>query len=526
MLTPRRLVLPVIVAVAAILSLAQVNQHLILASDNSSYVVLGQALAQGRGYVMVNEPLAPAMSLYPPGYPLLLALVLQAAGAVADPLRAVAPLKLVAVFFHLASLPVLYALARRRRGLLVAGAATLLFAVNPGMLTLATEILSETPFILLALLGLLILDWSVETPDGSRRWWGLLAAAALCLAAAYYMRTAGLAMLAAAPLFLILRRRRRGGLALGAALTALALPWFLRSSAPPTPETPFFARSYIHQVLALAPYSEQNATLGDLIGRVFANSWTYAVRILPETMLPHLERLGPLAGAAALLVAALVVLGFVLELRRGLHASELAVAAYWLSLSLFVWVLGFRYVAVILPFAFLYLLVGVQWCAQRLADGVRRWRTALPALAVGLAACVLLVSALAVDVRRAERNVRVTRQQTLAESYAGDREWTAYLRAAEWLKAYVAPDAVIMSRKPDLLYLLTRRPTVEYPYTQDTAVLQRVVRANHAGYILEDAFTWTRTTETYLAPAMRGAAESFVLEYETPAPQTRVWRVR
>ena len=57
------------------------------------------------------------------------------------------------------------------------------------------------------------------------------------------------------------------------------------------------------------------------------------------------------------------MLGFVLEVRRGLRASEVGVAAYWLSLSLFVWVLGFRYVLIVIPFAFLYLLAAVQWLA-------------------------------------------------------------------------------------------------------------------------------------------------------------------
>ena len=45
---------------------------------------------------------------------------------------------------------------RDRRGALLAGLATLLVAANPAILTLATEILSETPFIFLTLAGLLL----------------------------------------------------------------------------------------------------------------------------------------------------------------------------------------------------------------------------------------------------------------------------------------------------------------------------------------------------------------------------------
>ena len=90
--------------------------------------------------------------------------------------------------------------------------------------------------------------------------------------------------------------------------------------------------------------------------------------------------------------------------------------------------------------------------------------------------------------------------------YEGNAEWSRWLEAVSWLQGAAPADAVIMGRKPDLLYLLSGRPTVEYPYTQDTAVLMSALRANGVSYILEDGFTWTRTTETYLAPAMQRPA--------------------
>ena len=97
MIALRKYGLPAILALAALLAVGQVNQHLILASDNASYIVLGQALAQGRGYNMINEPLAPAMNLYPLAYPVLLAVVLQLAGGGSCPAARRCPFKMVAV---------------------------------------------------------------------------------------------------------------------------------------------------------------------------------------------------------------------------------------------------------------------------------------------------------------------------------------------------------------------------------------------------------------------------------------------
>ena len=585
MIALRRYGLAAILALAALLAVGQVNQHLILASDNASYIVLGQALALGRGYRMINEPLAPAMNLYPVAYPALLAVVLRLAGAVTAPLQAVVPLKLVAVFFYLATLPVLYMLVRRRHGDLPAGLVTLLTAACPDVLTLGTEILSDVPFLFLALLGLLLVEmyaggaplkpqmntdehgWtlsvsirvqSLPRPIG-HLWFptAALLGAELAMAGAYYMRTAGLALLAAVPLYLLLKRKMRAGIGLALFLGLLALPWLLRSSATPSAETPFFARSYIHQVLALAPYSEEKVSLLGLAGRIVSNSLAYGVDILPEALFPHIARLGGLAGWAQAAIAILLVLGFVLEVRRGVRAGEVAVAAYWLSLSLFVWVLGFRYVLFVIPFAFLYLLIAVQWLGQRVAvllvpadesqgrpnmlKHVTLWKRALlprnvlehvsdtgPRVGRGLTivvAGVLLLSALVVDARRVERNLQVTRRQTLAQVYEGNGEWRWWLDTVARLQQATPPDAVVMARKPDLLYLLSGRATVEYPYTKDTAALMSTLRANGVTYILEDGFTWTRTTEIYLAPAMSGRPEAFTLVCESPAPRTRVWRV-
>lgn len=515
MIALRRLALPAIILLAALLALSQINGRLILASDNSIYVVLAQALARGDGYRMINEPHAPPMSLYPPGYPLLLAVALHLAGAVDNPMDGIGALKLVSALFYLGTLPLVYILVRRRHSPLLALLVSALTAASPSVLSLAGDVLSEMPFVFFGLLSLLLVEKYEET---AQPLW--LLGCGLALAGAYYMRTAALALLAALPLYLVIKRKVGAGLALGVLVGLLALPWLVRSSGPQPPETPFFARNYLSQVMAAAPYSDALATLPQLAGRLAGNSLDYAGDILPAVLLPHLDRL-PLSALWAALLAVLVVLGFLLEMRRGLRASEVAVAAYWVSLSLFVWVLGFRYVILLAPFAFLYLLQGVG----RLSRGLRRISHRLPATLVVALALGLTVSALAVDARRSERNLRLTRHQTLAQANAGDPEWAHYLQAVEWINGHTAPDAVVLGRKPELIYLLAGRQSVDYPYLPDSRLLLKVVEDNGVDYVVQDGFTWTRTTATYLTPAMQGAASSFAQAYETAPPTMRVWRV-
>jgi hypothetical protein len=60
--------------------------------------------------------------------------------------------------------------------------------------------------------------------------------------------------------------------------------------------------------------------------------------------------------------------------------------------------------------------------------------------------------------------------------------------------------------------------------------LMQCVQDNHVRYVIEDAFSWTRTTPQYLRPALQEwlSAEpgGLTLVYETDKPHTRVWQVQ
>jgi hypothetical protein len=90
--------------------------------------------------------------------------------------------------------------------------------------------------------------------------------------------------------------------------------------------------------------------------------------------------------------------------------------------------------------------------------------------------------------------------------------------------------SVVICRKADLMYLLTAHKALEYPYSADGTDLMNAARDNQVAYVIEDAFTWTRTTQQYLQPALEnwraGDATALSLAYETAPPRTRVWRVQ
>jgi hypothetical protein len=155
--------------------------------DDAWYVLLGQAIASGQGYHLINAP-TPAMAAilpaFPPGFPLALALVTTLTSAFPTN---VLYLKLVSVvaMFGVGALAAAY---YRHRGVPASFASGLALAVvlTPAFVWLATSTVMSEPLFTLALLGAVVL---VAT---QRPVWGGGTAAVAAL-----IRSAGLPIIAA-----------------------------------------------------------------------------------------------------------------------------------------------------------------------------------------------------------------------------------------------------------------------------------------------------------------------------------------
>jgi hypothetical protein len=218
----------------------------------------------------------------------------------------------------------------------------------------------------------------------------------------------------------------------------------------------------------------------------------------------------------------MTLLGLVLVAKEG-HASEWYAALFLASCVGYLWAQG-RLIVPIIPFAIFYLLVAID----RVLQLALRSRPGLRHAALALVCGVVVLSALVSDARAIQSNLRYGLGKSVDMYYARDVEWSNYLQAMRWIAADAAAPPIVMCRKADLLYILTGYRALEYPYSADAAELRRAVYNSQVSYVIEDSFTWTRTTEQYLRPALevwrREEPEAISLAYETDAPQTRVWR--
>jgi hypothetical protein len=464
-----RSILLFILALGLLLAVLQLNGHLVPAGDNATYVVLGQSLATGDGYRMISDPRRPSMALYPPAYPMVLAAVLLLTGTARNLLAAIVPMKLLSITLYLLGLVLIYEVFRRRNPVLAA-MATLLSAVNPHLLYYANEVGTEILYLVLSLASIWLFQRYHEKRDTK-----LLLLTILTLAFSSYVRSVALVMLVAFGLYCLVRRQFRTAVLLVLAVGALAAPWLVYSSSLPNTGTSVgLGRGYFALYFSSDPYGTARASLSDWIARIVQNSRIYALDIWPEVLFPH-----------ALSVARM---------------------------------LG--------PIVVYYFLSAIEFLLTPRVHLLRQIRTSVQFLAVGC----LALSALWADVRDIQRNLRYGLGQPVETYYSTDVGWSNYLKAMRWIAKTAPQDAAVMCRKADLLYILTQHPALEYPYSADGAELSQAVYNNKVTYVIEDAFTWTGTTQQYLRPALQDwqnqDPSALALAYETTKPATRVWRVR
>ncbi|MFN8570944.1 MAG: hypothetical protein U0132_02735 [Gemmatimonadaceae bacterium] len=187
--------------------------------DDAIYTVLAKSLATGHGYRLLNLPGEPNATHYPPGYPMVLALLWRLWPSFPDN---IVLFKFANAAFLSAAALAMYAFVRRRlswgvpaaAGLAVAGTASIVVLLITGV------VLSEPLFMALLIGALLYTEDVVDRPTAMRAF-----AAGIALGTLALVRTIGVAALPAAVLALLVRGRWRSLAPLvGGALCCL-LPW-------------------------------------------------------------------------------------------------------------------------------------------------------------------------------------------------------------------------------------------------------------------------------------------------------------
>ena len=498
--------------------------------DHTAYLALAHSLLEGTGYTELWDPERPLHTKYPPGYPLVLALLMALGATTWGAFKTSS-----AVAMALATL-VVYAWSARRVGAIGAGAVAILLVLASGWQDASRWILSEPWF----LLWTFVAFWGAEHAlgDGGFRpgrdrdgvprkgvaggslapgWLVVGGAGALM---AFGVRTAGLPLVLAFALALLAARRFRTAGVFGGAAAVVLGSWFLLGRQGGE-------GAYQNEFWLVNPYDPELGTVGvaGLLGRVWTNVEIYVGRVLPSEWWGGTGASGwALWGLGGLMVL-LAVWGWASRARRAPGVPEFFAPLYGATILLWpeVWS-GERFLLPLLPLVLLYaggVLGGLVREFGRAGgwdgDRVARVRPVILAVAATVLAAPAVGETLqSTEVAAACRNA-VERSGDAFICHGGG--FVEFRDAAAWMGANLPADAVALSRKPRILYALGGPPGRTFPFTRNPDHFLAEADALGARYLL---FDWVDGVAFRFLPEILSArpeAFCFVAGWGADPPQ-------
>ncbi len=469
--------------------------------DHTGYLALGHALAEGMGYIELWDPERPVHTKYPPGFPMVLALLMLLGATTWS------AFKLSSAVAVSAATLLAFAWTARRVGPLPAGALAVLLVLAGGWQDASRWILSEPWFLVWTFLAL----WAGErglqeretASSGSRAETVWLALGGLSALMAFGVRTAGLPLVLAFGLALLWAGRRRAAALFGGVTALVVGGWMLHTARGGE-------GAYQDEFWLVDPYTPElgTVTVPGLLGRIWDNLVLYVGRVLPGEWWPGAPTWLLLVGG--LVLAGLALWGWASEVRSRPGPAELFLPLYAGMILLWpqVWS-GDRFLLPLLPLVLLYAGTVVAGVAREVENRLRWKGGALPGLAIATGLVALAGPAIPATLQKAEvAGACRTQVEITGDAFscygAGFAEFRA---AASWMAAALPDDAVLLSRKPRIAYALGAPPGRTFPFVRDPEGF--LARADEIGarYLLFDRVD--AVAGRYLPGVLEGRPRAF-----------------
>jgi len=467
-----------------------------LNGDNANYYVLGKALANGKGYVNINNIEENPNNHFPPGYPAIISLVLLVFG---DNLIAI---KVFNGIFFITGLLVLFNLLKKFiSGNAIPFITTIFIAINAHYLRYSTIMMTEIPFFLFTLLFFLFFIKLDSSPDflRSRNFYLSL----LMLVIAYYIKSTGIAILGAVILYSLIQKRWKLALAYLGAFIIFFLPWFIRSQQ-------LGGSSYVRQLMMVNPYRPElgKADAIEFFVRIFRNISRYITREIPDSLFPFVDVNYQAKTSFTEWLLGLIVVGFIIYGLTKVPRYKWLLISYLLGnfAILFLWPdvwIGIRFIMPIVPFLLFCLILGVHASIGYLLAQINIKRNLNPHY--------YLLAAFLFFPEVQELSLNAKRDYT--------QNWKNYFAMAEWVDKNRPPEVVVACRKPVLFYLVSNCYTTNYMYTPNHQELLENLKEKKVDLVVLDQLGY-RQTYAYLLPAIQNNEDQFKALIQLPNPDT------
>ncbi len=454
-----------------------------LNGDNADYFILGKALATGHGYVSISNVHQSPENHFPPGYPVLVALVIRFFG------ESIGAVKIFNGIYILAAIIILYFLTERVTNNKTLSFVCCIFLVmNYHLLLYSTIMMSEAPFILASVLTL----WAVIKIDNDKNifYQPLFYISLIGLAFSYYIRSTGVALFGGILLWFLVKKNWKAVIFYFCGFLLIALPWYLRS-------LKLGGNEYIKPLVMINPYRPDlgNASFHDYLVRFIANVSRYLTREIPNSVFPFLSvnyhaPITAFEWIIGLIISGLILYGLIkLKKFRLLIISYLAATFAILFFWPEVWI-GVRFILPITPLLFIALLYGIYtFYLQVINKGKSSFSPWI---------FLVIIFFFLKPLQELHNNAK--------DDYPDN--WKNYFEIAKFMKRQDIDSAVVCCRKPNLFYLFSGTYTCTFPYTDNDKEIIEKLKEDKVTHVVIDNLGY-RQTYAYLLPAILKNKDNF-----------------
>lgn len=518
--------------------------------DGGVYYVLGTALAEGKGYRLLNEPGNIEANQYPPLLPLIVAGHQWLAGS-SDFIVVGQWMRLSYFLIFSAYVFTGYAVIRRHLRLRYALVAALVVILHPEMIFLSDLCFAELPFGLVTTLFVLV----AGRPTGPVR----SMAAGTCSVAAYMLRTMGIALLAAWVLDSLFDWRFRAAAIRATVALGLVLGWqayVAHVERSPDYTRPAYAYQRADYLFHNVSYA-RNASLRDPFkpeeGRIsilgLAHRSLENLARLPNSLgeavtaaapawkqikeIPILGRAIPWRVVLYLpaVIGLVVLVGVASLFTREVRLIGLYILLTAAGICITPWPEQWpRYWAPVTPLLGLALVRGLMtlgtW-SERLPKHARR---VSHAGRIALVTIVLAMEAATLTRMYVEDRLLATLQDRGGHVVAQhlfyyDAPLQAIEAGLDWLGSQARPGDVVAASMPHWVYLRTGLKSVMPPFVADPALAQTLLDSVPVRFVLVDGAE-PPFTRKYTLPLLESSPGRWRLAYSNPSEKLEIYQRR
>lgn len=528
-----------ILLLAFILTFIAFNSELSCFGDNARYMILGKSISQGSGFRLINYPENPPDFKAYPGFPLILSFFYFIFGSKFIEANILILSKIIVFICFILSVLFFYLVAKEDLDGLSLLFATIIFITHPQLLSFSHKVMTETVYNLFLLITLYFYNLIKENFSNSNLFdkdkkhlnlnFILLIFFSIYT---FLIRPIGLFIILAIFIQIFLKRKKiKSGIYLVTTLIPVIL-WNLRAVISNKV-------SYVSEFFKvnLSDYSKGDIDFLKFFERVKSNFVYYFKEVFSQ-LTNGLEDIlkNNIFKIEKIKYSSLIKnLGI-----KDLHIIAILLAIIFLTLGVVYFVKKKKYIYVIYFILYFLGLMSWPWQSDRLTICV------IPILIILFSKGVLYFKNLILKISK-RKLLKIFAHSVLViifiifligSTYSGyfvikksldyknrgifiySKRWEDFYDAMYWLRENSYEGSYILSRSNFLVYILTNRETIAFPYSEDEQNQKEYL--NKSDFIIQD-----RTNERfmkYVYPVIREYEENFEIVYKAEDSKTIVYK--